>query len=88
MPQSAPWASYTCRAPSTIVFTVSHAAATPPFDIYAVGKELTCSLSGGQGTGTGTEADPFILHIDVSDTVNNCGVTVSFGLISVFSAFS
>lgn len=75
--QSSRSANYTCQAPSTIVFTFSQTAIAPPFDIYAIDKELTCSLSAGQGTGTGTEADPFTLDIDVSDTANTCGVTVS-----------
>ncbi|KAK7110900.1 uncharacterized protein [Littorina saxatilis] len=68
-------ASYTCQAPSTIVFTYSQSSLVPPFDIYAADKEVTCSLSASQGTGTGADADPYVLQIDVSDTTNDCGVT-------------
>ncbi|PVD30258.1 hypothetical protein C0Q70_09521 [Pomacea canaliculata] len=69
-------ANYSCLAPGTILFTYEQTL-NAPGDVYAAGKEATCSRSAGQGSGSGASGDPYMLQIDVSSTATDCGVMVS-----------
>lgn len=58
--------SHVCHYPDLIQFFYSQRE-FQPFDIYAINGRQACSKCSGAGTGTGSQKDPYVLSINITD---------------------
>lgn len=58
--------SHICHSPGLIQFFYSQQV-FQPFDIYAINGRRACSKCSGAGKGTGSQKDPYVLSINITD---------------------